>query len=60
MFEKHIIGGQDFLNILLSDTMIWQVLCFQVREIEITETVAERSLREHKGDVVAALIELTN
>ncbi|KAM7442814.1 hypothetical protein ABFA07_008279 [Porites harrisoni] len=31
-----------------------------VEEMEIPRAVAERSLREHKGDVVEALVSLTN
>ncbi|GBP58786.1 Huntingtin-interacting protein K [Eumeta japonica] len=31
-----------------------------VREMEISRTIAERTLREHRGDVVAALTTLTN
>ncbi|XP_074658199.1 huntingtin-interacting protein K-like [Tubulanus polymorphus] len=31
-----------------------------VREMEISNAKAERILREHKGDIVPALIELTN
>lgn len=31
-----------------------------VEEMEIPRSVAERSLREHKGDVVEALVSLTN
>jgi len=36
--------------------------CFfiQVEEMEIPRAAAERSLREHKGDVVEALVTLTN
>ena len=33
---------------------------FQENEMEIPRSVAERKLREHKGDVVQALVELTN
>lgn len=32
----------------------------QENEMEIPRSVAERKLREHKGDVVQALVELTN
>ena len=32
----------------------------QVDEMEIPRAAAERSLREHKGDVVEALVSLTN
>ena len=35
-------------------------LKFQVEEMEIPRAAAERSLREHKGDVVEALVSLTN
>jgi len=28
--------------------------------MEISRPLAERKLREHKGDIVAALVELTN
>ena len=35
-------------------------LCIKVEEMEIPRAVAERSLREHKGDVVEALVTLTN
>ncbi|CAG9560032.1 unnamed protein product [Danaus chrysippus] len=31
-----------------------------VKELEISRTLAERTLREHSGDLVAALITLTN
>lgn len=31
-----------------------------VEEMEIPRSAAERSLREHKGDVVEALVSLTN
>ena len=31
-----------------------------VREMEISQHLAERKLREHKGDIVEALVELTN
>ena len=34
------------------------VVCFQVNEMEISKTAAERKLREHKGSVVGALTEL--
>lgn len=33
---------------------------FQVKEMEITRSVAERTLRVHNGNVVNALIALTN
>lgn len=33
---------------------------WQVHEMEISRPLAERKLREHKGDIVAALVELTN
>jgi hypothetical protein len=33
---------------------------FQVNEMEISRMLAERKLRELKGNVVEALIELTN
>lgn len=33
---------------------------YQVEEMEIPRAAAERSLREHKGDVVEALVSLTN
>ena len=32
----------------------------QVNEMEIPRSAAERKLREHKGDLVEALIDLTN
>ena len=31
-----------------------------VQEMEIPQSVAERKLREHRGDVVEALVALTN
>ena len=31
-----------------------------VEQMEIARHIAERKLREHKGDIVLALIELTN
>lgn len=34
-------------------------MTFQVRELEISRTVAERSLREHQGNLVNALAALT-
>lgn len=34
--------------------------CWQMGEMEISRAVAERSLREHMGNVVEALIALTN
>ena len=44
----------------------WIVIIFsyfvfiQIQEMEITRTAAERSLRENKGDVVQALLQLVN
>ena len=37
-----------------------EVILFQVHEMEIARNQAERKLREHKGNVVEALIALTN
>jgi len=37
-----------------------KVLHFQVNEMLISRNLAERKLREHRGNVVEALIELTN
>lgn len=36
------------------------IICLQINEMEIPRTLAERKLREHRGNVVEALIELTN
>lgn len=36
------------------------VFLLQMSEMEISRTVAERSLREHMGNVVEALVALTN
>lgn len=33
---------------------------FQMREMEISRILAEQTLREHRGDVVEALVTLTN
>jgi len=35
-------------------------VCGQVNEMELTRSVAERVLREHKGNVFEALVTLTN
>lgn len=32
----------------------------QMKEIEINRNLAEQTLREHRGDIVEALITLTN
>ena len=37
-----------------------EIILFQVHEMEIARNQAERKLREHKGNVVEALIALTN
>ena len=49
-------------SVLTSITFLFMESClkFQVEEMEIPRAVAERSLREHKGDVVEALVSLTN
>lgn len=39
-------------------TVLWRSL--QMTEMEISRAAAERSLREHMGNVVEALITLTN
>ena len=36
------------------------ILSLQMTEMEISRAAAERSLREHMGNVVEALIALTN
>ena len=33
---------------------------FQMKEMEISRILAEQTLREHRGDIVEALITLTN
>ena len=44
--------------ILLIEWLILSV--WQVNEMELTRSVAERVLREHKGNVFEALVDLTN
>lgn len=36
------------------------IVVFQINEMQISRTNAEKTLREHRGDVVAALEALTN
>ncbi len=49
-----------FMFILTWDSMIMLTSSWQMGEMEISRAVAERSLREHMGNVVEALIALTN
>ena len=45
-----------WLLIILNSTVVFFLL--QVNEMEVNRMVAERKLREHKGNVVEALTEL--
>lgn len=53
-------------GIVLSQTSFYKTSCLyasfgvQMSEMEISRAVAERSLREHMGNVVEALVALTN
>lgn len=51
-----LLNDQDLLPLLKPDT----VFDAQMAEMEIPRGMAERSLREHMGNVVEALIALTN
>ena len=53
---QHIYLSIIFI-IIFSDNSFFY---YQVEEMEIPRAAAERSLREHKGDVVEALVSLTN
>lgn len=41
-------------------TKVSHMHAFQIKEMEISRSVAEQTLREHRGNVVEALITLTN
>ena len=58
-YPKFIVSNQKEESISIQRVNI-EVLLFQVHEMEIARNQAERKLREHKGNVVEALIALTN
>ena len=48
------------------DVLMWyglvyvcNIIVFQMTELEVSKQVAERTLREHKGDIIKALHALT-
>ena len=45
---------------MITDFILQTLFRWQVHEMEISQHLAERKLREHKGDIVEALVELTN
>lgn len=47
-------------NLTIFGAITLMLIILQVKEMEISRVTAERTLREHCGDVVAALITLTN
>lgn len=67
-WKCHLENMYQFLYIVLHYFLYGLYFCIcnliicmlQVKEMEISRILAERTLREHRGDVVAALTTLTN
>ena len=58
-YPKFMVSNQKEESISIQRVNI-EVILFQVHEMEIARNQAERKLRERKGNVVEALIALTN